>query len=98
MAENESARVLNFPQADVARRKRNEKSEQRPGTVDPCFVAVAQHLESGEWKKKAFKWNGPLSEKTMTALLEDGWNWREYVWFEQVNESYSEQVRGYIIE
>lgn len=98
MAENESARVFKFPKAAAARLKRTDKSGRNLGTVDPCFVAVAQHLESGEWKRKPFKWEGPLSLEAMTALQEDGWTWREHVWFEQVNESSSEQVRGYIFE
>lgn len=93
----ESEKVLNFPNAGAARRRRAQKSEAANST-DQCMVEVAKHLESGEWKHTGFRWDGPLSEAAIKALREDGWTWKPCVWFEQVSATASQQMSGYKFE
>ncbi len=95
MAESDS--VLNFPVAGAARRRRQEKSRAAE-SVDMCMVAVARHLESGEWKHTGFAWDGPLSEAAIKALRADGWTWKPFVWYEQVSATASQQMSGYKFE
>lgn len=90
-------KTLSFPKAEEQRNKRDANVTAK-AKIDQCSVQVAEHLNNGEWRYKPFRWEGPLSSAALANLEENGWKWKQAIWFEQVGPSYSEQVTGYKFE